>query len=195
MDVEHWNKTFPKYPKTIEDKGWVYGVWYCSTSFQKARLYGEYPSTFLKRALALFPNAKDILHCPSGTLLGPGTTVDICSDEVRKPQIIANANALPFPDNSFDLYLSDPPYSPEDSKKYGCAPYPMGGAMREARRVLRPNGWLGMLHKYYPSYHRKDWRLRGLICVVTGFGRMTRIFSVFQPIKTWLPPVWENAKH
>jgi hypothetical protein len=33
----------------------------------KNRLNGEYPSTFLERALGLFPDGKQIVHCPSGT--------------------------------------------------------------------------------------------------------------------------------
>lgn len=180
MNVAAVNKAFPKYPVTIEDKGWVYGVWYCGTAWERVKLHGQYPPTFLKRALALFPDAKNILHCPSGTVIGPGVTVDLKTDNVRKPQIVASADALPFPDSSFDLYLSDPPYTNEDSAKYGCAPYPLGKAMKEAHRVLRPGGYFGILHTYYPSYRRKVWALRGLIAVVTGFQRATRMFSIFE---------------
>lgn len=183
MNVANVNTTFPKYPITVEDKGWVYGVWYCGTSFTKVKLHGQYPPTFLKRALALFPDAQRIIQCPSGTLTGPGITVDFVRDEVRQPQVQADAGSLPFPDNSFDLYLSDPPYTPKDSAIYGCKPWPMGRFMKEARRVLQPQGWLGILHTYYPSYHRSQWRLRGLICVVTGFCRTTRMFSIFQSTK------------
>lgn len=180
MDVAALNTAFPKYPVTVNDKGWVYGVWYCGTSWTKVRLHGQYPPTFLKRALALFPLAKDILHCPSGTIEGPGITIDAISDHVRCPQIVSNASTLPLLDDSLDLILSDPPYTPEDSAKYGCAPFPLGKFMKECRRTLRPGGYLGMLHTYYPSYRRKEWKLVGLIAVVTGFQRATRMFSVFQ---------------
>ncbi len=180
LSVAAVNEAFPKYPMTIDDKGWVYGVWYCGTAWDKVRLHGQYPPTFLKRAVALFPGAKDILHCPSGTVTGPGVTVDAIRDEVRCPQYVAPADALPFADESFDLVLSDPPYTSEDSAKYGCKPYPLGRAMEEARRVLRPGGHFGILHTYYPSYRRKKWRLVALIAVVTGFMRATRMFSVFE---------------
>lgn len=183
MDVDYWNRTFPKYPMTVSDKGWVYGVWYCGTSYQKATLYGEYPATFLKRALALFPQAKNILHLPSGTLLGPGTTIDLFSDKTRRPQIVANAQNIPLRDKTFDLVLSDPPYSEKDSKIYGTTKFPMGKFMKECHRVLKPDGWLGILHTSYPSYRRIEWKLCGLIAVVTGFCRATRMFSIWQPIK------------
>src|SRR6185437_2241675 len=144
--VEAINKTFPKYPITVEDKGWIYGVWYCGTSFQKVSLYGQYPPTFLKRALALFPHVPEdrILHVPSGTLKGPGMTVDLIVDAVRCPKVQAPCDALPFEDNSYQLILSDPPYSAKDSEKYGCKPWPMGRFMREAARVLEPGGILGV---------------------------------------------------
>lgn len=180
MDVAHLNSTFPKYPITVDDKGWVYGVWYCGTSWTKVILHGQYPPTFLKRAIALFPTAERILHCPSGTLQGPGLTVDIHYDEVRRPRIVASADAIPLPDGVCDLILSDPPYTVEDSKKYNCAPFPLQGFMREAHRLLQPGGHLGMLHTYYPSYRRKQWKLVGLIAVVTGFMRATRMFSIFE---------------
>ena len=180
MNVEALNAAFPKYPVTVEDKGWVYGVWYCGTAWDKVRLHGQYPPTFLKRAIALFPDAKDILHCPSGTVTGPGITIDAIRDDVRCPQIVSDASSLPLPDKSLDLILSDPPYTPKDSEKYGCKPFPLGKFMKECRRTLRPGGYLGMLHTYYPSYRRKEWKLVGLIAVVTGFQRATRMFSVFQ---------------
>ena len=180
LDVENLNRAFPKYPVTVADKGWVYGVWYCPTAWMRTHFYGQYPLTYLKRLLALFPTAKDILHCPSGTVTGPGVTVDMVSDEQRKPQHIARAEQLPFPAESFDLYLSDPPYSPGDSEKYGCPPWRSRAAMDEARRVLKPGGHYCLLNVRYPTFRRKDWNFIGLIGVVTGANRTIRLLSIFQ---------------
>ena len=181
ISVDNYNKVFKKYPKVVVDKGWIYGCWYCGTSFTKNKLHGEYPPTFLKRALSLFPYAKDIIHCPSGSLKKVhGVTVDLVRDKIRCPQYQASADDLPFDDNSFDLFLSDPPYSDKDSKIYTTPPFPLGGMVKEAKRILRPNGYLGVLHVYYPSYRKQDWDLIGLITVVTGFQRVTRIFSIFR---------------
>jgi SAM-dependent methyltransferase len=183
ISVDSYNKVFAKYPKLVEDKGWIYGCWYCGTSFTKNKFYGEYPPTFLKRALSLFPYAKDIIHCPSGSLMNvPGVTVDLLRDEIRCPQYQASADDLPFEDNTFDLFLSDPPYSDSDSKIYNTPPFPLGGMLKEAKRILRPGGYLGVLHVYYPSYRRQDFKLIGLITVVTGFQRVTRIFSIFRKL-------------
>lgn len=178
LDVGNLNRAFPKYPVTVEDKGWVYGVWYCPTAWMRTHFYGQFPLTFLKRVLALFPSAKEILHCPSGSVTGPGITVDLIRDAKRKPQHLANADTLPFPNERFDLYISDPPYSKEDSEKYGCKPFPMKAAMAEAHRVLKPGGYYCLLHLRYPTFKR--WRLVGLIAVVTGANRVVRLLSIFQ---------------
>jgi SAM-dependent methyltransferase len=180
LDVANLNRTFPKYPVTVQDKGWVYGVWYCPTAWMRTHFYGQFPLTFLKRIIALFPNATEVLHCPSGTITGPGVTVDLIRDDKRNPQIIANADDLPFPDNRFDLYLSDPPYSAEDSAIYGCKPFPMKAAMKEAQRVLKPGGYYCLLHVRYPSFRRADWKFVGLIGIVTGANRCIRLLSIFQ---------------
>jgi len=187
IDVANWNNTLgKKYPVTVDDKGWVYGVWYCGTSFTKVKLYGQYPPTFLRRALALFPHVPEdrILHVPSGTLTGPGMTVDATVDAVRCPKVKAMCDDLPFEDSSYSLIISDPPYSADDSKKYGHKPWPMRAFMAESWRVLEPGGYLCILDTKYPIYHRKDWELKGLICVVTGFCRATRMFSIFKSRKS-----------
>lgn len=184
ISVANYNATFKKYPSLIESKGWIHGVWYCG-AFYTSTIYGQYPPTFLKRALSLFPGLDEsrLLQCPSGTLKGPGVTVDLVSDLIRCPQVVASAEKLPFPDDSFDVWLSDPPYSKEDAKKYGTPPFPLRGMMNEARRVLRPGGYLGLLHFYYPTFRRAEWNMVAMIGVCTGSNRKMRVFCVFQSTK------------
>lgn len=183
LDVTHLNETFPKYPVTVEDKEWVYGVWYCGTAWKPAKMYGQYPPSFLPRVLALVPEAKRIIHCPSGSVTGPGVTVDMVRDHVRVPQIVADAAHLPFADNSFDFYISDPPYSDKDAKQYGTGHYPIRKAMEEARRVVENRGLVGLLHKYPPSYNRKMWTPLAMIAVVTGFQKIVRMFTILRVVK------------
>lgn len=183
ISVENLNRAFPNYPATVSDKGWIYGVWYCPTAWMKSHFYGQFPLTFLKRVMALFPDAKDILHCPSGTLRGPGVTVDLIRDEQRRPDFIASAESLPFRDNSFDLYLSDPPYSPADSKVYGTPPFRGKLAMKEARRVLKPGGYYALLNVRYPTFKPGEWKFVALIGIVTGANRCVRLLSIFQKLE------------
>lgn len=186
MDPQNLNAELSKYPITIQDKGWVYGVWYCGTSFTKAEMYGQHPPTYLKRLKALFPNERVWLHAPSG-ILPHGEidgcvhhTVDLVSRKEGTPEFLCDVSELPFRDESIDIVETDPPYSVEDSKKYGLGKYPRYKARDEFWRVLKPGGYLCWLDVRYPAYRRKDWGLVGLVGIVTGFERQTRILSIFQ---------------
>jgi len=158
-------------------------VWVCERPFTTPAFYGTYPHGFLSKALALFDGVKDILHCPSGSVTGPGTTVDLIRDENRKPQILASADALPFENDSFDLWLADPPYEDKDAARYGTPPFPLGGMMLEAFRIVRPGGYFGMLHLYCPNYNYDHWNLIGQVAVYTGIQNYVRLFSIFQSRK------------
>lgn len=190
MDVDNINTQLSKYPITIRDKNWVYGVWYCGTSFTPASMYGQHPPTYLKRLLALFPDAKVWLHAPSGVLPHGEIdgrihhTVDLVSRAENCPEFISSCNNLPFADESIDIVETDPPYSVADSKKYGLPKYPRYKARDEFWRVLKPDGFMVWLDIRYPMYQRKKWKLVGLIGIVTGFERQTRICSIFQKIKS-----------
>jgi hypothetical protein len=114
--------------------------------------------------------------------MGPGITIDRVRDKVRCPKIVADAAALPLGSSTIDLCLSDPPYSDEDSKIYGCPPFPQKKFMQEARRVLRRGGYLAMLHLYLPPFRKSEWKLVGTIAVVTGPSRAVRLFSIFERV-------------
>lgn len=184
MDVNNLNTKFSKYPITVNDKGWVYGVWYCGTSFTKAEMYGQHPPTYLKRLRALFPTADKWLHAPSGVIEhGDGVhTVDLVSRKKGCPEFLANVSDLPFEDNYFDVVETDPPYSDKDGEIYGTGKYPRYKARDEFRRVLKTGGYLCWLDVRYPMYKRNEWKLVGLIGVVTGFERQTRILSIMKKL-------------
>lgn len=176
-------------------RGWVYGVWYCGTAYDPVELYGQYPPSFLVRVMAMFPEVptNEILHCPSGRLGSEhGITVDAAADAVRKPSTQANVTALPFANHTFSLILSDPPYTDDAAKykkQYGCDAWPMRKAMIEFHRVLKPGGYLGMLHTRYPVFRKANYDIKGLIAVVSGAGRRTRMFSLFERSQTeWQEP-------
>jgi SAM-dependent methyltransferase len=70
--------------------------------------------------------------------------------------VVADARHLPFADGSVDWVIADPPYTREWAKAlYGITArqYPTpGGIVREAMRVLRPDGRLGLLHYMVPPF-------------------------------------------
>jgi hypothetical protein len=180
-----WNKAFPNYPKTIFDKNWLYAVWYCGTTFQKNKYYGQYPPGFLKRLLTLFPDKKRIVHVCSG-IVDQDITVDI--KRHLRPVICADVRHLPFRENSIDLFVADPPYSREEAEKnYNNSKeiFPtMRKVMKDALPMLKVGGFFCILDIRYPSYSRKNgWSLVALIMVVTGFAKIFRGVSIFEKVK------------
>lgn len=175
---------FPDEHKLIVEKGWVLGVWMHETQKLKEGMCGQYPKGFLERALALFPNAKDILHFPSGKLKNiPGTTVDLAKDKSRCPMIVASNGILPFSDNSLDLFLSAPPFHSGYAGDYKSTTFSITKMFKEAHRVLRPGGYVGILHTFIPQYKKTMFILVGTIGVVTGVEIPTRCFALFKSIK------------
>lgn len=176
------------YPKTIVDQGWIYGVWYCGTAYQKAIYYGQYPQTFVKRVKAMFPEESMLHLCCGRCHIDGALNVDL--KLLPEVDLVGNAEGpLPLEGGTFDVILIDPPYSEEDSTRYGVPRLVNARkVMTESSRLLVPGGWLLWLDEKYPTFKKKEWALRGVIAVISGAGRRTRVLSMFQrPGTTWEP--------
>lgn len=168
-------------PYTHQENGWLYGVWYCGTPFQRTRIHGAYPANFVKRVLMIISREKLLHLCCGEWHIEGGVNVDLHPRHAVDVQ--ADAEALPFANESFANVLIDPPYSEEDARRYGARRLlSYVAVMKETWRVLRPHGSLLWLDEMYPAYHRKRWALYGLIAVVTGFQRRTRVLAFLRKV-------------
>jgi len=153
-------------------------MWILARTQQK--YYGAYPGGFLWRAKVLLPGR--MCHLCSGTVRGD-FTVDI--DPGVEPDLVADARDTGLPGESIDAVLIDPPYTPEDARKYNSKEYPEPrNLMREAYRLVRPGGRVGMLHYIVPRPPQKDARLLAVVGVMVGFGNRIRVFTVFEKPRT-----------
>jgi hypothetical protein len=141
---------------------------------------GGYPKGFLAKAFeTLGADPDKVLHLCSGSVRG-GYTVDIRPE--MKPDIIADCRNTPFPDESWEWIMCDPPYSEEYAKNlYGTEKdYPKPGQiLKEACRLLKVGGRVGILHFQVPMSH-KPLRLVGVWGITTGAGYAIRAWSVFE---------------
>lgn len=156
---------------------------------------GGYPKGFLQLAYRTLgvTDPSRVLHLCSGSMR-VGIRVDIRPEVL--PDVVADVRHLPFADESFDWIMADPPYSPEWAKRlYGLtrSQYPAPATLvREAARVLRPGGRVGLLHFMVPGTRARDLLKHvGVWGVSTGSSTQIRAWTVLEK----LPKGWFHDTH
>lgn len=117
-------------------------------------VWGTFPRGFLSwcyRRLEVV-TSRDVLHMCSGALTREmgGVRVDLRPD--ARPDVVADARALPFRDGEFRAALIDPPWSLEYARDLYGTDYPRPShLLREACRVVRPLGLFAIVHFLVPN--------------------------------------------
>lgn len=160
---------------------------------------GGYPLRFLEKLqekVGQFEGRR-VLHTFSGHVPKSGETeVAVDIDKGVAPDIQGDARQLPFADDTFDVVVSDPPYSKEMSKYlYDQDDYPRPyHHLREEIRVCAPGGHVAVLDfllydssprhlgKTYPV--DREW----VIAVYPGANFRIRALTIFRKnhtLKDW----------
>jgi len=151
-------------------------LWYLPRPRKVNRYTGGFPLHFEKKLFALYP-VKDILQ-PFGGMAEYGVRVDT-NLEVN-PDIIGDAHNLPFPDNSFDFVLCDPPYSTDLSGRlYGTGAIKESKYISEAVRVARTGEYIGLYH-WRMMPRPKGTTYDRIIVIITRIKHFARICCVFK---------------
>jgi len=178
--AQMYAEAFPNYPPLACDGRWLYGIWMIGNYYKrKYGYYGEYPPSYLKRVLSMFPEANRRLHAFSGVVEDEGS-IRVDSNLSLQPTCVADARRLPFVDSAFDLCLADPPYTTLDAEKYGTAAVHKPRALRELARVTRSGGHIVWLDLIVPIYSKQVVNMIGNIGLFTGTNRKVRMVSVFE---------------
>jgi len=142
---------------------------------------GGYPKRFVEFALHELgcTDPAAVLHLCSGSML-TGVRVDVRAE--KRPDVVADARAVPFRDESFDWVMVDPPYAESYAENlYGTGGrYPTPGELlSEAARLLRPGGRVGLLHFIVPMV-RRPLRIVRVYGVTTGCGYAIRAWTLLE---------------
>lgn len=152
-------------------------------------VFGQFPYGWLTDVvrMKLLGNVarQDILHVCSGTLSEHERwTVDIRPS--ARPSVVAKGQALPFAEASFSAVLLDPPYTEEYARNLYRSEFPRPShLLREAARVVKHGGRIGLLHIAVP--------ITPVGCdfvqsfgVVPGPGFRIRAFTIYQRVQASL---------
>jgi hypothetical protein len=157
--IENYRRVIRRAAYVSYEDGWAHGMWFLGNSWAvKSGYYGGYPQGYLKRLRALFPDKRRVLHLFSGKVdivQFPGETLDIRAD--MNPTYLCDAHAIPasVPIGDYDLILADPPYSAEDSNRYGTPEVNRDKVVAALAPRMQPGAHLAWLDQAQPMY-RKD---------------------------------------
>jgi len=154
-------------------------TWLCGPPPREGQ-YQRYPSRFFSNIQKNYPEflADDTLHMFSGSSES-GITTDLRPE--TGADIIAPFDEIPMPDNSFSNVLADPPYADHwQNQWHGELPKPKH-ILREASRLTRPGGLIGILHIIIiPAYKEFGVERIALHPILTGPNNAIRVFNVFR---------------
>jgi SAM-dependent methyltransferase len=155
-------------------------LWGHSEAIDGGNVFGQYPKGFTRWiAKVLRAQPDQILHVCSGALgAGHGVRVDIRPE--AHPDVVADGRALPFAEGTFAAVAIDPPYTVEYARDLYGTEYPRPSALlREASRVVRPGGRIGLLH-FFVAASPAGCEMERCYGVTTGVGYRIRAFTVYR---------------
>lgn len=149
-------------------------------------VFGQFPHGFLRDVLRMQllgdVRRDEVLHVCSGTL-GHRERWTVDSRLAARPAVVAKGEALPFREASFRAVLLDPPYTEAYARNLYRSEFPRPAhLLREAARVVKPGGRIGLLHVAVPMTPN-GCEFVTSFGVVPGPGFRIRAFAVYQRLE------------
>lgn len=169
----------------VAGDGRAVGMWIMGNDYRvKSKYYGGYPAGYLRRVKALFPDKARVLHLFSGRVdksVMPGDTVDIA--ERLNPTFLDDAQTLEqVPLETYDLVMSDPPYSMEDAEHYGVPLINRSKVMATLGARLKSDCHVVWLDQVLPMYRKDQLSIEAVIGMVKSTNHRFRVVTIFKKL-------------
>lgn len=154
-------------------------AWLCGPPPRSGQ-HQRYPGRFLVNLRRSYPAFFDAetLHMFSGSC-DWGVSTDIRAETGAK--IVAPYDALPCVDRSFSNVLADPPYADHWAGQWHADLPKPGRILKEAARLTRPAGLIGILHIIViPAYATASVERIAVHPILCGPNQAMRCFNVFR---------------
>ncbi len=135
--------------------------------------YGTFPEGFIKKLIALDVAKSPIVHLCSGESDFGEIRIDVLS--LENVTQVGDARNTGLPDNYANFVLLDPYYTEDDFKKVGQDYISVYDFLKEAMRICKDDGYIGVLHTKPPRKPRGT-ALTHLIAISMGPDRQLRCF-------------------
>jgi len=139
--------------------------------------YGTFPEGFEKKLKELGLLNGKVVHLCSGMSELGDVRVDI--HPKARATLFEDARHTSLPNGCANFVMLDAYYSDEDYAKAGQTPVSIYEFLREAFRICKKGGQIGVLHNR-PPRKPKGTKLTHLIAISVGPDRLLRCFQVFR---------------
>ncbi len=177
--IDDYNKKFNKFPPSLFlSNKQIIGLWVMGNNYStKTSLYGAYPHGYLDRIYTMFPLIKGkSLHLFSGSL-PDSPDYDKVDYNVG---ITAEDMGDILPHNFYERIYADPPYSVEDSERYGCCMIKRNVVLKQCFLIMKQGGYLIWLDQVLPNYKKIEWDIVARIGMVKSTNHRFRVITIFK---------------
>jgi hypothetical protein len=165
----------------------LYAIWVVGANYgNESEYYGAHPRGYLKRVMAMYPDAGKTLHVFSGSLPSSPDYVTVdCRADVGADlvgSVYDIERLVGGPGHLFNLLTADPPYSDSDAERYGSPMIDRRRVTEALADVAAPGAHLVWLDTCWPMHSKAHWVTVGRIMLQRSTNHRVRAVTILERV-------------